>query len=582
MLTRLKISDFAIIDQLDFEPGRGLIVLTGETGAGKSIILDAIQTILGGPVDQSMIRAGASKARLEAWFDLEKPSPELDDILTTQELVDEPGLLVLEREIRLEGRSTARVNGHAVNQSILREIGSHLVDIHGQSDYLSLLNTKSHLNLLDRFAKNEDALSRYQEGFHQLQKVRREIRDLQKMEQEASSRLELMSFQLNEIQSAHLTPGEDDHLEQERARLANAENLSSAAQDIITLLDESSQDMPSVSDQLGQARHAIHTLSRIDPSVSDMVEQFEALLIGASELARDVRQYADQIENNPRRLAEVEERLALLQNLKRKYGGSIQAVLDYATHTRENLEKIANSGDQLAALQKEEGQLRISIGQQAGQLSRTRQEAAVTLSGMVENQLSDLKMDGARFKVDFRQTVDPTGISTGGGKSLAYDNRGVDQVEFLIAPNPGEGLKPLVKIASGGETARLMLALKHVLAREDPIPTLVFDEIDQGIGGRVGSVVGQKLWQLSSTHQVFCVTHLPQLAAFGDMHFRVTKQTSADRTSTHVERLDRPSRIEELAAMLGSLSEISRLSAEELLKTVEEQHDLARVSDLDE
>jgi DNA repair protein RecN (Recombination protein N) len=582
MLTRLKITDFAIIDQLDFEPGPGLVVLTGETGAGKSIILDAIQTILGGPVDQSMIRAGASKARLEAWFEINSPQPELAEILANQELLDEPGQLMIEREIRLEGRSTVRVNGHAVSQSIVREIGSYLVDIHGQSEYLSLLNTKSHLHLLDRFARNEDTLALYQDNFHQLQKIRREIREIQKLEQETTSRLELMNFQLNEIQTAHLVPGEDEHLDQERSRLANAENLAAAAQEILTLLDESTQDVPSISDQLGQARHAMHTLSRIDSSLADTAEQFESLLIEVAELARDVRQYADQIENNPRRLAEVEERLALLQNLKRKYGGSIQSALDFAEKTSENLEKIASSGDRLEKLLKEEAQLRISLGHQAEQLSKLRKEAATTLSQMVETQLTDLKMDGARFQVDFQHPADPAGIPISSGQSLAFDQRGIDQVEFLIAPNPGEGLKPLVKIASGGETSRLMLALKHVLAKEDPIPTLVFDEIDQGIGGRVGSVVGKKLWQLSSSHQVFCVTHLPQLAAFGVAHYRVSKQTSTDRTSTHVERLARASRVEELALMLGSLSEISRLSAEELLRTVEEQHDLAKVDLSDE
>lgn len=570
MLTRLKITDFAIIDHLDLEPGSGLVVLTGETGAGKSIILDAIQSILGAPVDQTMVRAGASKARLEAWFSYSDSAKELTTVLTDQELVDEPGVLVIEREIRLEGRGAARVNGHSVSLTILREIGSHLVDIHGQSEYLSLLNTKAHLALLDRFARDEELLSAYQLDYHHLQKVHREIRDLERLDKEAASRLELMQFQMNEIESAHLVLGEDEQLEQERTRLANAENLTTAAQEILSILDESSQDMPSVSDQLGQARHAMHTLTRMDPSMQAASDQFESIMIEVSELAREIRQYADQIENNPKRLAETDERLALIQNLKRKHGGSIQSVLEFEELTRSNLEKISRSGERLEELRKEESAIRIKLAHLAGQLTDIRTRASQTLCAQVETQLSELKMDGARFQVDIHHQADNDGLVLQDGQTAGFDQRGVDQVEFLIAPNPGEGLKPLVKIASGGETSRLMLALKHVLAKEDPIPTLIFDEIDQGIGGRVGSIVGKKLWQLARSHQVFCVTHLPQLAAHGDMHYRVSKHTSADRTSTRVELLNRSDRVEELAAMLGSTSDTSLKSAEELLRSVDD------------
>ncbi len=570
MLTRLKITDFAIIDHLDLEPGSGLVVLTGETGAGKSIILDAIQSILGGPVDQTMIRAGASKARLEAWFNGIDTSADLATLLAEQDLVDEPGVVVIEREIRLEGRGSARINGHAVSQAVLREIGAHLVDIHGQSEYLSLLNTKSHLNLLDRFAHDEDLLSEYQSSYHQYQKIRREIRDLQRLDQEAASRLELMQFQMNEIQAAHIIPGEEETLEQERSRLANAENLTLAAQEILSILDESNQDLPSVSDQLGQARHAMQTLTRIDSSMQSAADQFESLLVEVSELARDIRQYTDQIESNPRKLAETEERLALLQNLKRKYGGTIQSILDYEERTRENLDKLSQSGERLDELQREAESMLVTLTNQARLLSEARAEASKTLCDRVETQLSDLKMEGARFQVDMQHQPEEDGLPLFDSQTVAFDQRGADRVEFLIAPNPGEGLKPLVKIASGGETSRLMLALKHVLAKEDPIPTLIFDEIDQGIGGRVGSIVGKKLGQLATSHQVFCVTHLPQLAAYGDTHYRVSKHTSSDRTSTRVEHLTRQDRVEELAAMLGSTTSISIQSAEELLKSVEE------------
>lgn len=324
MLTRLLISDFAIIDQLNFEPGEGLVILTGETGAGKSIILDAILTLQGGPADITFIRTGASKAHLEAWFSYDLRQYDLEQILSKYELVEESGVLIIEREIRSEGRSTARINGHTVNQSILREVGSYLVDIHGQSEYLSLLNTKSHLSLLDRYAKNEEIFQKYQSAYQKLTSIRKDIRELQRLEQEAAAKIELMQFQLNEIETARLSEGEDLELEAERTRLANAENLATAAQEILTILDESTPESPSVDDQLGQVQHSMQSLIRVDPSLLPQSEQLESILVNVTDLAREIRDYADQIEFNPRRLMEVEERLQLIQNLKRKYGGASQ------------------------------------------------------------------------------------------------------------------------------------------------------------------------------------------------------------------------------------------------------------------
>lgn len=568
MLTRLAITDFAIIDRLDFEPGKGLVILTGETGAGKSIILDAIQTILGGPADTTYIRSGTAKARLEAWFEYDARQAELRSLLEEQDLLDEPGNLSIEREIRAEGRSTARVNGHAVSQSILREIGSYLVDIHGQSEYLSLLNTKSHLSLLDHFARNDAVLQEYQTAFRELADIRREMRDLQRLEQDTAARMELMQFQLNEITVARLTDGEDVELEAERNRLANAENLAASIREMITLLEEPSAEAPSVEDQLGQARHLMQSVTRVDASLTAQAEQLESILVNLTELARDIRQYADQIEFNPRRLVEVEERLQLLQNLKRKYGGSIPAALEFAEKTAKTLENISRSGERLAELQAAEATSLQKTAELALLLSQSREKAAATLCSAVEAQLADLKMDGARFQVSMEQRPDAHGMPMPDGRQMAFDGNGMDVVEFLIAPNPGEGLKPLVKIASGGETSRLMLALKNVLAAEDPVSTLIFDEIDQGIGGRVGSIVGKKLWELARSHQVFCVTHLPQLAAYGAAHFRVQKHTLDGRTTTTLQALARADRVVELAAMMGSTSENTLNSAEELLNAV--------------
>lgn len=560
MLTRLRIDHFAIIDQLELEFSGGLVVLTGETGAGKSIILDAIMALLGGPFDATSVRAGESKARISADFDLSDAPAELTALLEKEELAEEIGHLNIERELRLEGRTSARVNGHAVSLAVLRAIGDLLVDIHGQSEHLSLLNNRQHIGLLDRYAGAEDALRQYQHAYHRLQEIRRELRDLRAMEQEAAGRLELLRFQEQEIDSARVQEGEDAALEIERARLANAENLALAAREAIGLLDESNADMPSVTDLLGQMEHQLQQLARYDPSRAEMAAAGSSLLDQAEELVRDLRRYADGIEFNPRRLEQAEERIGLLNNLKRKYGGTLAAVNEYLLETREKLEQIDHSGERIAELAQSEADSLAETRGLARVLSGIRHEAAGRLAGAIEAELAELKMEGARFSVAFADDN-----TDGQASSTGLDHNGMDRVEFMIAPNPGEGLKPLVKIASGGETSRLMLALKNVLAREDRIPSLVFDEIDQGIGGRVGSIVGKKLWQLARHHQVFCVTHLPQLAAFGDQHYHVAKEIADGRTRTRVTRLDRQARINELAGMLGAGGDNALRSAEDLI-----------------
>lgn len=567
MLTTLRIENFAIIDQLELSFRQGLVILTGETGAGKSIILDAIMALLGGPFDATSIRAGAAKSRIEATFSLADCPPELALLLAQEDLREDQDILTIEREMRLEGRTSARVNGRGVTQSTLRAIGDLLVDIHGQSEHLSLLNTRAHIGLLDSFAGDEAQLQQYQHGYQHLLEIRRELRELLTMEQEAATRLELLSFQEQEISAARLHPGEDEQLDQERNRLANAENLALAAQGAITLLDDPSPEMQSITDLLGQLNHQLQQLARLDATQTEIEFAGNSLMEQAEELAREVRNYVDGIEFNPRRLEEIEERIGLLNNLKRKYGGSIESVLSYLAVTHQKLELINTSGERIAELHQQEQAMLSATQGQAIVLSNIRKVAAERLSREIEKELDELKMEGARFQVGF-ETLPPSQHTQ--GSTIGLDGHGMDWVQFLIAPNPGEGLNPLVKIASGGETSRLMLALKNVLAKEDRIPSLVFDEIDQGIGGRVGSIVGKKLWQLARHHQVFCVTHLPQLAAYGDQHFNVSKVVAHGRTITQVAELAREDRIVELAQMLGHSTENTLRSAEELLQQVED------------
>ena len=571
MLTELRIQNFAIIDKLDLKFGPGLIILTGETGAGKSIILDAVTMLIGGRADATVIRTEAETAFVEGNFSLKGPEKDaLIEILKREELLDDERYVTLTREVRREGRSIARVNGRTVNVSLLKELGALLVDIHGQSEHLSLLDIRAHLGLLDRYADVGGPLKEYRQSYHKLLAVRRELKELRQAQADAERRIDFLTYQADEIEAAKLKPGEDAELKLERDKLANAESLAEYVQEALTALDEGTPESPAASDLVGQAAQAMRGLGKIDTDHSELSEQATNLEETLAELVRGLRDYLEEIEFNPKRLEEVEERLDLIYSLTRKYGGSIEKVIASGEDARAQLENISHASDRIQELETEEGLLLKKLAERGGVLSDKRQKAASELGKNIETELDDLRMAEAQFSVDFQTKPDPAGIPLGDGKCVTFDHNGYDQVEFLVAPNPGEGLKPLAKIASGGETSRLMLALKNVLARADEIPSLIFDEIDQGIGGRVGLVVGQKLWNLARNHQVFCVTHLPQLAAFGDEHYQVQKLVKEKRTLTRVEALKGESRLLELAQMLGQVGEATLQSAHEILQTAQD------------
>jgi DNA repair protein RecN (Recombination protein N) len=571
MLTELRIQNFAIIDNLELKLGSGLITLTGETGAGKSIILDAVTMLIGGRAETTLIRAAAENAFVEGVFSLKGPEKEaVHEVLKREELLDDENNVTLAREVRREGRSVARINGRTVNVSLLKELGALLVDIHGQSEHLSLLDMRAHLGLLDRYADVRDALRDYRKSYHKLLAVRRDLKELRQAQSDAERRIEFLTYQAEEIEAAQLKPGEDDELKIERDRLANAESLAEYAQGALTALDEGTPEAPAASDLVGQAAQAMAKLAKVDTARSGFSEQAVGLEEALADLVRGLRDYLEEIEFNPKRLEEVEERLGLIHSLTRKYGGSIEKVISSGEDARVQLENISHATERIGELEVDERNLLKSLAEQGNALSQKRQQAAATLGKSIENELDDLRMAEAQFSVDFQTKDDPDGIPMEGKKQLAFDHNGYDRVEFLVAPNPGEGLKPLTKIASGGETSRLMLALKNVLVRADEIPSLIFDEIDQGIGGRVGLVVGHKLWNLARNHQVFCVTHLPQLAAFGDEHYQVQKLVQDKRTLTRVEKLTEESRLLELAQMLGEVGEGTLRSAHEILQTAKE------------
>jgi DNA repair protein RecN (Recombination protein N) len=566
MLSELRIENFAIINQLELTFADGLVIVTGETGAGKSILLDAIMALVGGRVDVTMVRSGADRAVLEAVFKLpEETRAEVQAILSREELDEGEPYVTLGREIRAEGRTVARVNGRNVNVGLLKELGIYLVDIHGQAEHLSLLDVRSHLGFLDRFAADENELAAYKSRFQTLSEIRRELHAVQQMEQEAAKKTELLNFQAQEIEAASLKEGEDADLEQERSRLANAESLSASAQQALALLDEGNPESPAITDLFGQVVQQLNALSRVDSSRQALTDQGDAIASQISDICRDLRIYLDEIEFNPHRLEQVENRLEMIHQLKRKYGATIPEIVAFGGSARAQLETIEHAQERIEELSKAEEEAQAALREAAEALSAIRKAAGNQLGHKVETELDDLSMKGARFSTSVEYSADEAGIQLSDGQKVAFDSNGVDRVEFMIAPNPGEGLKPLVKIASGGETSRLMLALKNVLADADYVPTLIFDEIDQGIGGRVGSVVGEKLWNLARNHQVMCVTHLPQLASFGDQHFHVRKLITEGRTMTEVEKLDDNGRIVELAAMTGSVSESNLNSARELL-----------------
>ncbi len=568
MLTELHIQNFAIIDKLDLRFGPGLIILTGETGAGKSIILDAVVMLIGGKADTTFVRTDSEAAFVEGVFQLKGPEREaVHEILKREELMDDPNYVVLMREVRREGRSVARINGRTVNVGLLKEIGALLVDIHGQAEHLSLLDPRAHLGLLDRYADVSKPLNEYRQTYHSLLALRNELNSLRKAQADADRRIEMLTYQVEEIDTAKLKVGEDEELKKERDRLANAESLAKNAQEALAILEEGSPDTPAATDLIGQAAQALAALAKIDSGQAELSNQAEVMLDSLSDIIHELRGYLDEIEFNPKRLDEVEERLDLIHSLTRKYGGSIPAVIAYGEDAQKQLETITGAADRINELEMQEAKLLEKLSKQGTDLSEKRKSAATKMGKGIETELDDLRMASAQFGVDFQTKPDPNGIPLADGTRLAFDQSGIDRVEFLVAPNPGEGLKPLAKIASGGETSRLMLGLKNVMARADEVPSLIFDEIDQGIGGRVGMVVGHKLWNLSRSHQVFCVTHLPQLAVFGDQHCQVQKLVDKGRTLTRVEPLEGEARLLELSQMLGEVGEGTLRSAHELLQT---------------
>jgi DNA repair protein RecN (Recombination protein N) len=562
MLKELSIKNFAIIDQLRVEFGPGLNVLTGETGAGKSIVVDALNLALGERASGDLIRTGQDEAVVEAVFELNSHGPAAArHILSGQGIDIGPGEdLIVRRLISAAGKNKVYINGSLATLATLASVGTHLADIHGQHEHQSLLATDKQREMLDSFAglqKLRDAFGSLYERYNEL---RKDLAAVEAGEREKAQREDLLRFQVNEIEAARLKDGEDEELAAEQRVMANVEKLAglAASADAVLYSGEGS-----VLAGLKRAMTAVREIAAIDRTLAPVQELLESGRAQIEEAAREVSSYAERVEFDPARLEAIGDRLDLIQKLRRKYGGTIAEIVAFCGKAAGMLAEIERSGEERERLRNEISVLRGDIGARAGDLSKKRTAAAKDLEKRVEAELGHLGMKRTTFRV--RITQDPGDDTNDGLKVTA---QGVDRVEFLISPNPGEEPRTLVRIASGGELSRIMLALKTILAEGDPIPTLVFDEVDAGIGGAVADEVGRKLRKISARRQVFCITHLPQIACMATSHYGVAKTVKRDRTNAEVRLLEPKERVDEIARMLGgkNITDVTIRHAEEMIE----------------
>jgi DNA repair protein RecN (Recombination protein N) len=539
MLRFLGIEHLAVIDALELELQPGLNVLTGETGAGKSILVEAVGLLLGGRASPDLIRTGEETATIQALF--EQPGG------------DE---LIVRREITQQGRSRAFVNGSLVTAAALKELGNRLVDLHGQHEHQALLDPDTHLDLLDRYAGLDGDREQVATAFAGRQEIVDALAEVRRREQDVSARADLLRFQLAEIERAALKPGEDEELCVTRQILSSADKVQRLCAESYASLYESDE---AVLAGLGHVWRRVADLAAIEPRFAAYLAARDGIKSQLEDLATFLRSYAAGIDASPARLQEVEDRLALLERLKRKYGPALADVIARAGGIRNDLASLDETGVRVAELERQSSDATAGYLAAATSLSAARQHAAPRFARAFEAQLADLAMERTRFEVRFES---PEAAGEG-----SWGARGIDRAEFYVSPNPGEDLRPLARIVSGGELSRMMLGLKTLASTDTPGKTLIFDEVDAGIGGRVADAVGSKLRALGNGFQVLCITHLPQIAAYGGTHFQIVKTVKRQRTLTEVERLAGETRVEELARMIGGarVTEHTRASAREML-----------------
>ena len=544
MLKSLRISSFALMESLEIELGSGLNALTGETGAGKSIIIQALSALLGEKLDETVIRTGADSASVEGLFTV---SAEMAGKLR-QAGLDVTDELIIKRRIGRSRKQAAYMNNSLVSQNVLRTTGEQLVDLHGQHEHQSLLNVANHLDLLDSFAGLGADRKAFGAALQEYQTAVRDLDSVTKGFDELKNRADLLAFQISEIERARLEPLEDETLRKEKALLDSAEKRKQLAEQLARLLYD---DENSILGRLEPGLKGLAELVRYDPALAHLASDAEKARAELDDVYRSLRDYRDHVDFSPERLEQVIERLDLVTRLKKKYGPTIEAVQSSCAEARKEQASIDCSVERVSAIRTRVSQTRTDMAQKAAVLSGKRAQIFTTLAREIERQLKELGMEKARFKVVNRPVPDPAGPVNCGGQNFRVNEAGIDNIEFYISPNPGEEPKPLRRIASGGEISRIMLALKTVLAESDKVPIMVFDEIDVGIGGKVAESLGKKLARLGSIRQIICITHLSQIAKYSDTHFLVSKEVKAGRTYTRIRRLDDQARTMEIARMLS-------------------------------
>jgi len=566
MLTCLNISNIALIDELTVEFDRDLNLLTGETGSGKSIIVDALGVLIGGRFTSDLLKAGRDRGFIEGLFSIER-NKALEDLLADSSIDVENGEspeIIIRRELGASGRNKILINHQLATQSLLREIRAFLVDIHGQGDQQTLFDTGTHLELLDAFAGVEELKDDVASSFKRWFLLSRELDEHGKQEAEKLQLLDILKFQIDELERSQLVVGEDEQLDEERRRLNNVEKLTTLCAESFALVYD---DSDSAITRIRQTARRVEELAGYESRFRQHLEAIESARALLEDLAFSLRDYADKLEFSPARLDSIEDRLAELSRLKRKYGGSIESALEHLARSQDRLRQIERSDEREAELKRELDAARSAYTKLAGKLHHERMRAAKKFERAVERDLAEVAMEHAKFQVQVTSYREDESNSEAATSS--FTARGIDRVEFYFSANAGEAARPLVRVASGGEASRLMLVLKTVAGASEFPRTIVFDEIDTGIGGRVSEAVGAKLKKLSATNQVLCVTHQPQIARFADTHLLVRKESTAARTEISVERLDRRGRVEEIARMLtgAEITETARRHARELLKS---------------
>lgn len=577
MLVTLSIRNLAVVESVDVQFYPGFHVLTGETGAGKSIVIDALGLIAGGRGSADLIRYGCDKSEIEALFDLHTGHPVWETLrrLGIEGSAEEH--LLIRRELTAQGKSTARINGQLVNLSMLREVGEQLVNIHGQHEHQSLLKPDRHLGLLDTYGDSliSPVKARYQELYGRFIKVDKELSDLLETSQKSYQMLDMYRFQLEEIAAAELKIGEDEELAEERVKLAHSEKMMDSVTGAYDLL-YGSQGLEAVS----RAVSRLEDVSVYDEKgLRPLLEQLQSAYYQLEDAVFQLRDYRDQIEFNPERLDEIELRLNMISGLRRKYGDNVEQILEYYKRIEQETDLLENKDEHIEQLQKQRNDLLKETVKAAEELSQARKQCARDLAVQVEHELKDLQMERTSLEVRIEQLDDVNGYEFE-GRRIRLGRQGMDTAEFLISPNPGEPLRPLAKIASGGELSRMMLALKSIFARHDEIPVLIFDEVDTGVSGRAAQSIAEKLYILAKSCQVFSITHLPQVACMADHQYLIEKKVDGGRTMTQVEPLADEGRVQELARMLGGveITEKTLHHAQEMLKLADVQKASRRAS----